>query len=329
MNHLFNIYIAYILDLLIGDPHWFPHPVRGIGFTINLLETITVKLFGRNIFAGIITGLLTLFITISFVFASIYIANLANPIFGEIITIFWLWAGFSAQSLAKSAKDVLKHLKSGNICEARKALSMIVGRDTEDLDKTQISRAVIETVSENAVDGIIAPLFFAAIGGAPLLWAFKSISTCDSMIGYKNKRYRTFGTFSAKLDDVANYIPARLSLLLYPIAAWIGDYDSASAYKTARRDASIHSSPNAGIPEAATAGALRISLGGDAVYGGELHKKELFGKEFPPPNLEDINKTIDLMWTVTAIMLLSIIAIVLLAPYVINSPASFYQIFQF
>ena len=306
MEHLFNIYIAFTLDLLIGDPHWFPHPVRGIGFTINLLEKITVKLFGRNLFAGIVTGISTVTVTVAIVFGSIYLANLADPLLGQVITIFWLWAGFSAKSLAKSAEEVLKHLKSNNICEARKALSMIVGRDTKNLDKTQITRAVIETVSENSVDGIVAPLFFAAIGGAPLLWAFKAISTCDSMLGYKNERYRTFGTFSAKLDDVANYIPARLALLLYPIAAWIGGYDAASAYKIARRDASSHSSPNAGIPEAATAGALNISLGGDTVYEGKLQKKEMFGKEFQPPQIDDIEKSIDLMWIVTATSLLII-----------------------
>ena len=304
MDQLSNIYIALLLDLLIGDPHWFPHPVRGIGLTITLLEKISVRLFGRNLISGTVTGVLTIAITVAVVSSSIHLANLAAPELGNLLTIFWLWAGFSARSLAKSAKDVLKELQNGNICEARKALSMIVGRDTENLDKTEITRAVIETVSENSVDGIIAPLFFAALGGAPLLWLFKAVSTCDSMLGYKNERYRTFGTFSARLDDVLNYVPARISLLIYPAAAWIGGYDHINTYRIARRDASIHSSPNSGIPEAATSGALNISLGGDAVYHGKLHKKELFGKEFPPPQIEDIEKSIDLMWLSTAIMML-------------------------
>ena len=312
MNTITYIYIAYIIDLLIGDPNWFPHPVRGIGFIINLLEAITVRIFGRNFFSGTVTGVSTIAITVVVVFGSVYLANSAAPEFGTITTIFWLWAGFSTRSLAKSAKDVLKELENGKICEARKALSMIVGRDTENLDEIQITRAVIETVSENSVDGIIAPLFFAALGGAPLLWLFKAVSTCDSMLGYKNERYRTFGTFSARLDDLLNYVPARLSLLIYPAAAWIGEYDHVNAYRIARRDASIHSSPNSGIPEAATSGALNISLGGDAVYHGKLHKKKFFGKEFPPPSKNDIEKTIDLMWLSTAIMILTITVVTLL-----------------
>jgi len=316
MNHIIDIYIAFTIDAVIGDPRWFPHPVRGVGTLIKALESITVKLFGRNRFAGTVTGVATVAITALFVYYSIYFANIADESAGWIVKIFWLWAGFSCRSLANSAEDVLKELKAGNICEARKALSMIVGRDTEQLNEMEISRAVIETVSENSVDGIISPLFFAAIGGAPLLWAFKAISTCDSMIGYKNERYIKFGTFSAKLDDAANYIPARLSIILYTFSALLGGYDAATTYKTAQRDAKIHSSPNAGIPEAATAGALHISLGGDTIYGGVKHKKELFGKEFPPPTINDIAKSIDLMWIVTGVMLALLACVHLIAPFI-------------
>lgn len=303
MVHITYIYIAFIIDVAVGDPHWFPHPVRGVGAVINVLESITVKLFGRNRFAGIVTGGGTVIISVLFVYYSIYFANIADETFGVVVNVFWLWAGISCRSLAKSADAVLQELKRGDICEARRALSMIVGRDTEDLTEEEIHKAVIETVSENSVDGIISPLFFAAVGGAPLLWAFKAVSTCDSMIGYKNERYIKFGTFSAKLDDAANYIPARLSVFLYMCAAWLGGYSPFGAYRIARRDAGIHSSPNSGIPEAAVSGALKVSLGGDSVYGGVKHKKELFGKEFPPPTINDIAKSIDLMWIVTGVML--------------------------
>ena len=303
MDHILDIYIAFLIDALIGDPRWFPHPVRWIGSTIRILEIITVKLFGRNRFSGTITGILTVLISAGFVYGTLYYANFANETTAWIVKIFWLWAGFSCRSLADSAEEVLKPLKSGNISEARKKLSMIVGRNTEELDETDISRATIETVSENSVDGIISPLLYAAIGGAPLLWAFKAISTCDSMVGYKNEKYIKFGTFCAKLDDVANYIPARLSLLIYTFSAWFGGYSASNAFKTARRDAKIHSSPNAGIPEAATAGALEVSLGGPATYGGVKHEKEFFGKEFDAPKTDDISKSINLMWIVTVVML--------------------------
>jgi len=303
MPHIVNIYIAFVIDFLVGDPHWFPHPVRGIGILIKIFENITVKLIGRNTFSGFLTGVGTIATSFLVVYYSIYFANIADESAGWIVNIFWLWAGLSCKSLAKSADVVLKKLKAGNISEARKALSMIVGRDTENLNEREIARATIETVSENSVDGIISPLFFAAIGGAPLLWVFKAVSTCDSMIGYKNDRYIKFGIFSAKLDDAANYIPARLSIPLYVFAAWIGGYSASGAFQIARRDATIHSSPNSGIPEAATSGALQVSLGGDARYGGTLQRKEFFGKEFQPPQIVDISKTVDLMWIVAILML--------------------------
>ncbi len=292
-----------MIDALIGDPHWFPHPVRGIGILIRVLEWITVRMFGRNRFSGTITGIFTVFLTVSFVYATVYFANFANETIGWIVKIFWLWAGFSCKSLAESAETVLQSLKSQNICESRKKLSMIVGRDTDKLDEAGISRATIETVAENSVDGIISPLFYAAIGGTPLLWAFKAISTCDSMVGYKNERYLKFGTFCAKLDDAANYIPARLSLYIYTLAAWIGGYSASNTFKIAKRDAEKHSSPNAGIPEAATSGALQISLGGPSIYGGNIHQKDFFGKEFDAPETKDISKAINLMWIATGVML--------------------------
>lgn len=322
---MIQIYIAFVIDFIIGDPKWFPHPVRGVGWLISLCEKTTVKLFGRNRFAGVITGLLVLVITVVLVWGSIFFAKFAiddsawqmssispflvpllpedSNIISVIITVFWLWTGLSARSLAVAGMEIHDKLEKEGLKEAREALAMVVGRETKDLDEAGINRATIETVAENSVDGIISPLFFAMIGGAPLMWAFKAVSTCDSMIGYKNDKYIRFGSFCAKLDDVLNYIPARISLHLYPSAASLLGLSAEKSYEIAVRDAQIHPSPNSGIPEAAVAGALGVSLGGPATYGGKTKEKGFFGKELPAPERKDIKLSIKLMWTVTFLVL--------------------------
>ena len=330
------IYIAFFIDLVVGDPKWFPHPVRGIGWLIIFFEKVTVKLFGRNRFSGTVTGILVLVITVGVVWGSIFLANFAisdpawqmkeiSPflaqylpknanIISTIVTLFWLWAGFSARSLAKAGMGIFRELERGQLEQARKSLSMVVGRETKDLDEPGISRAAIETVAENSVDGILSPLFFAAIGGAPLLWAFKAVSTCDSMIGYKNEKYIRFGTFCAVLDDILNYIPARISRYLYPLAASLMGLNAEKCAEICERDAGIHPSPNSGIPEAAVAGALQVSLGGPAVYDGGRKGKEFFGREFPAPERRHIRMSVKLMWLVSLLMLALIGLVLFLAP---------------
>lgn len=320
------IYLAFILDYMIGDPIWFPHPVRGVGWLIVFCEKITVKLFGRNRFAGAVTGVSVITLTVSVVWGSIFFAKFAfkdpilqmtsispflapllpenSNIISVIVTLLWLWTGLSARSLAAAGMDISNKLEKGDIQDTRKALALLVGRETRDLDETGINRATIETVAENSVDGIISPLFFAIVGGAPLMWAFKAVSTCDSMIGYKNEKYIRFGTFCARLDDIMNFIPARISYHLYPTAAFFLGLSAEKSYQIADRDAKIHPSPNSGIPEAAVAGALQVSLGGPAVYGGKLHEKEFFGKEFPAPERKHIKMTVKLMWMITLLMLI-------------------------
>lgn len=332
------IYFAFIIDYLIGDPEWFPHPVRGVGWLIKLWEKISVKLFGRNRFSGTVTGFLVIIITVLFVWGSIFFAKFAfkNPalqmssispflapllpensnIISVVVTVFWLWAGLSARSLAVAGMEIYSKLEKTDIKETRKALAMLVGRDTEDLDESGINRATIETVAENSVDGIISPLFFAIIGGAPLMWAFKAVNTCDSMIGYKNERYIRFGTFCAKLDDLLNYIPARISYHLYPTAAFLLGLSANKSYEIADRDAKIHASPNSGIPEAAVAGALQVSLGGPSTYDGKLIDKEFFGKEFPPPERKHIKISVKLMWMMTVLMLIFAGLVIYLAPVI-------------
>ena len=342
------IYTAFIIDYLIGDPKWFPHPVRGVGWLISVFEKITVKVFGRNRFSGVLTGIFVIVITVAVVWGSILLAKFAIkdpalqmenicpslvPLFPKdtniifcLVNLFWLWAGLSARSLASAGMDIYRKLEKGNLNETRESLSMIVGRETKDLDETGVCRATIETIAENSVDGILSPLFFAIIGGAPLLWAFKAVSTCDSMIGYKNEKYIKFGTFCAKLDDVLNYIPARISYHLYPLAAWFVGGSSEKTYATADRDAGLHPSPNSGIPEAAVAGALQISLGGPATYGGVTKEKEFFGAEFSAPERKHIKMSIRLMWIVSVMMLALASLLLYLAPiiyqYLINRQRS-------
>lgn len=341
------IYIAFILDYVIGDPKWFPHPVRGVGWLIALFEKITVKLFGRNRFSGVVTGILVIGVTGALVWESIFCAKFAisdpdlqmssicpflapllpenSNIISVMVTLFWLWTGLSARSLAVAGMEIYKKLEKGDIKETQKSLAMIVGRETRDLDEEGINRAVIETVAENSVDGIISPLFFAMIGGAPLMWAFKAVSTCDSMVGYKNDKYIRFGTFCAKLDDVLNFIPARISLHLFPMAAGFLGLSSAKSHEIAERDAKIHPSPNSGIPEAAVAGALQVSLGGPAIYDGKTKEKEYFAKEFPAPERKHIKLSIKLMWTVTLLMLVIGATVYYLIPWIyqvmINRPS--------
>lgn len=312
------ILIAFILDLFIGDPEWFPHPVKGIGLIIRGLEKVTRSLIPKNEYAaGAIAGSLTVLISVFIVWGSIELARFANDLTIRVVTILWLYMGLSVRSMAQAAKRIYKNLDEGDISKARKSLSNIVGRDTGTLDESGISRAAVESVAENTVDGIVSPLFFAlaggllggAIGSAVSMWAFKAVSTCDSMIGYKNERYERFGTFSARLDDIANYLPARLAFFLFPAAAGILGYSAKDSWRIACRDYKYHSSPNAGIPEAAAAGALNIRLGGTTVYNGIPNEKEPFGKEFPCPEKKHIKQSLKLMWTVTMLMLLILILI--------------------
>ena len=216
MNFAIDIIFAFGLDLMIGDPEWFPHPVRFIGSLINRLEKSTRKIFSNERLAGTLTGLLTVLISAALVYATIKLANFADPVIGRIVSILWLYMGLSARSLAESAYRISDDLERNDIESARKSLSCIVGRDTKNLNGSEISRGAVESVAENTVDGIFTPIFFALIGcftpvgAAAMMWAFKAMSTCDSMIGHKDEKYIRFGTFSARLDDVANYIPARL-----------------------------------------------------------------------------------------------------------------------
>jgi adenosylcobinamide-phosphate synthase len=309
MNFAVDMIFAFGLDLMLGDPERFPHPVRFIGSLINWLEKNTRKIFSNERVSGTVSGLLTVLISAAFVYATIKIANFADPVIARIVSILWLYMGLSARSLAESAYRISDDLGRNDIDSARKSLACIVGRDTGNLDESEISRGAVESVSENTVDGILTPIFFALIGSftpvgaAAVMWAFKAMSTCDSMIGHKDEQYIRFGTFSARLDDVANYIPARLCYVLFPAASFILGYSPVKCLRTALRDSKYHASPNSGIPEAATAGALEIRLGGTIYYDGIPCEKKPFGAEFSKPEKKHILQSVKLMWLTSILMI--------------------------
>jgi len=306
---LLAIILAYLLDLIFGDPYYLPHPVRGMGKLTEYLEkklrgSISSQILSGAVLATAVVGLVYLGS-----FFAIRLAEHINRWAGFTLSTFLIFTTLSTRCLDKEARSVYYSLKSENIKDARKKLSLIVGRDTGALNQDEIIRATVETVAENSVDGIISPLFYAALGGAPLALAYKAINTLDSMVGYKNERYLYFGHFSAKLDDVANYIPARLTTLLVPLASLILRKRTLSALYTILRDGKKSPSPNAGIPEAGFAGALGIELGGVNYYQGERISKPILGIEVKQRDEEDIIEAINLMWVISGITFLGVVLI--------------------
>ena len=250
--------IALILDILLGDPKWMPHPIRWIGLSIKKLEPLLIRFLGASKKGGVALVILVVGGAYLLSFGLIWIAFSLHPLVGIAVSAITLYTCFASYDLDKQSRKVYKKMRRGNLDQARIQLSLIVGRDTTSLNKEEITRATVETVAENTVDGILSPLFFAVLGGAPLALAYKAASTLDSMVGYKNKKYKEFGWASAKFDDLLNFIPARLARLLYPLAAWCCRLDGINCWKIAWRDGNKSQSPNAGISEAAFAGAFQV-----------------------------------------------------------------------
>jgi len=273
-----------ILDLLLGDPDKPFHPIRWLGKFIELLEPVFRKRINGDQLAGTFFVIVLVGGVWLLTFGILSLAETVSHEFAIVIEIFILFYSLSIHTLILSGMTVYEHLKKKHIEMARISVSMIVARDTKQLDQKGLVRATIETLGENFVDGIVSPLFFAAIGGAPLAMAFKMISTLDSMVGYKNDQYRHFGTTAARLDDIANFIPARLSLIFIGIGARLSGFSSDNAWKTALNEGSHHPSPNAGYPEAAFAGALGVRLNGPNVYQGKMVNKPFIGKEYKDPD---------------------------------------------
>lgn len=286
---------AVLLDLILGDPRSLPHPIRWMGQAISYLEPrfrnlpIPLTFSGALFCISLVTG------TWMATAVLVYICAAVHPAFGKTAEVLLIYYAVSAISLQQSAMDVFAALAGGDLKKARKKVGMIIGRDTGRLDSGGVTRGAVESVAENFVDGVAAPLFFAAIGGAPLAMAFKMINTLDSMVGYKNRRYRSFGLFSARMDDVVNYIPARLSIGVITAASLILNRRHVQTWRTARQEGANHASPNAGYPEAAFAGALGVRLNGPNTYGGVLVDKPFIGRHFAFPQTGHIPKACDLM----------------------------------
>lgn len=287
------ILLAFLLDLLFGDPMWMPHPVRWIGRSISRLEEVLRKIGLPLKVSGIVLTATVVGITFGITYSAIHFAYSVSHYSGFIVSSVILYTALSARSLFDESMRIYKDLRDDHLTGARTNLSMIVGRDTEHLDDREVIRGAVETIAENTVDGVIAPLFYAFLGGPVLAITYKAINTLDSMVGYKNEKYIDFGWASARLDDMANYIPARLSGFLIPIAVFLCDKDWRNSFATVVRDHSNHPSPNSGIPEAAIAGALGLRLGGLNYYQGMPSLRPSIGlgiKDFSREDIKEANK---------------------------------------
>ena len=312
--NILSIYIGYVVDLIVGDPYSFPHPVRFIG---NLIKFTEKKL--RNIFksdkglkiAGFILWIVTVGITYLVTYLIVKVFSF-NPILLLAVNSFIIYTTLATKCLKDEAVKIYKVLKTGDIEKSRVQLSYIVGRDTINLNKQEIIRATVETVAENTVDGIIAPMFYAFIGGAPLAMAYKAINTLDSTVGYKNEKYKELGFASAKIDDIANYIPARISVILMTIGSLILGYDYKQCAKISIRDRKNHKSPNCAYSEGAVAGALGIQLGGTNIYFGKAVYKPTIGDKHREIEQDDIVKTNKIMYatSITSIIVFTLVYII-------------------
>lgn len=295
---------AYLLDLALGDPRWLPHPVVLIGRVADALERaarsvcrspLAQRVAGVALTGGVVLG------TGGVAWAAVALAGRLHPAAGSAMEVALLWTALAARSLADHVGAVWRPLAAGDLEGARRAVALVVGRDTERLDEAGVARAAVETAAESASDGFVAPLFWGLLGGAPLALAYKAVNTLDSMWGHKDERYLHFGWAAARLDDAANWLPARLTGLLLALAAGLiggrpgGGPAARNAWRVLRRDARKHPSPNSGYPEAAMAGALDLQLGGFNSYGGEASFRPYLGEGGRSPQAGDILRALRLV----------------------------------
>lgn len=300
------IFCAVLLDIMLGDPRFIPHPVVYMGKVISRGEALIRRYFnsGRALkWTGVGLTIIVVLGSFGFFWTLLWLAYKSNFIVGSVLSVFLMSQSLAINSLYKHAQAVARPLYRRDLTAARQALSMIVGRDTANLDESEIVRGTVETVAENTVDGIIAPLFYGLIGGPALALAYKAVNTLDSMIGYKDERYVNLGWAAARLDDLANYIPARITAILFLILAPFTSGGLSGVWMTLRRDARQHPSPNSGFPEAAVAGALGIQLGGLNYYRGSPSFRALIGEPKRLLVLRDVRRSLVLMALVTTEML--------------------------
>ena len=292
MTHLTSALCGFSLDLLLADPDWMPHPVVCMGKAIDALEKKLRASFpqtpegerqaGRVLAAALPLG------TLAASGGACRLARKLHPAAGFLLETVWCWQALALKGLSEESMRVYERLERGDLAGARRAVSRIVGRDTEGLTAEEVAKAAVETVAENFSDGVAAPLFYMLLGGAPLALAYKAVNTMDSMVGYRNDRYLHFGWAAAKLDDGANYIPSRLAALAWVGGAAIAGQDARNAWRVWRRDRRNHASPNSAQTESACAGALGVRLGGPARYFGQLYEKPTIGDPLRPVEPEDI-----------------------------------------
>ncbi|MHB1014129.1 MAG: adenosylcobinamide-phosphate synthase CbiB [Desulfurivibrionaceae bacterium] len=304
----YQILIAIVLDQLLGDPRWLPHPVRLIGAACVGCERITRAVL-PPVAAGISSVLLVLGLTGAATWGLIAGATLLHPWLGTAASVAILYTTIAARDLVRHSTEVYTALKDGDLAQARQRVSMIVGRDTANLDEAGVARAAVESVAESMVDGVTAPLFFALLGGPVAAMLYKAINTMDSMFGYKNERYLDFGWGAARLDDLANFIPARITSLMIPAASFPLRLDPKRSLLTLLRDRFAHASPNSGHTEAAVAGALGVQLGGPNSYFGTVLEKSAIGDATRPLEPRDILRANRLMLLSSALTLLVCLAL--------------------
>lgn len=307
------VVLGFLLDLLIGDPHWLYHPIRLVGRLISGLEKLLRGVFPKTekgeLTAGIFLLILTAGITTAAAWGLLALAGWIHPYVRFALETIMCYQLLATKALKDETMKVYDALKEEDLPKARYAVSMVVGRDTAVLDEIGVTKAAVETVAENTSDGIIAPLLFMVIGGAPFGFFYKAVNTMDSMVGYKNEKYLYFGRAAAKFDDVLNYIPARLSAVLMTAASLFCGMDAKHAWKIYKRDRYNHSSPNSAHTEAVTAGALHIQLAGNAYYFGKLYEKPTLGDADRPVEYEDIRRANVLLYG-TAILALIVFSLV-------------------
>lgn len=298
--HTIALAAGFLLDLIFGDPRWLYHPVCLIGNLISVLEKGIRKIFPKTnageLAGGFVETLLVCLFSFGVPGIVLHLLYGHSSVAGVLLETFWCYQLLATRSLRDESMKVYDRLVNGTIEEARYAVSMIVGRDTKELTETGVTKAAVETVAENCSDGVIAPMIYMAIGGAPLMFLYKGINTMDSMLGYKNDKYLYFGRCSAKLDDVANYLPARISGWLMVAASFICGMDGRQAARIYRRDRRNHASPNSAQTEAAMAGALDVQLAGNAYYFGKLYEKPTIGDPIRTVEPEDIQRSNHLMY---------------------------------
>ena len=313
--HLVAFVGGFLLDLVLGDPYWLPHPIRWIGRMIGAFEKHWKTLEGKTARRrGTAMVVLCLLVVGCVSFFLLFFSYRISSYLGMAVELIMTYQILATKCLKKESMKVYRYLQAEDLPGTRTAVSMIVGRDTEVLDETGLTKATIETVAENASDGVIAPMIYTAIGGPVLGFLYKTVNTMDSMVGYKNDRYLFFGRSAAKLDDVINFLPSRISALFMILAAFLGgkEFDGKRAWRIHRRDRFLHASPNSAQTESACAGALGIQLAGDASYFGKIVKKPYIGDDLRPVEAQDICRVNKLLY-ISAFLCMLVLSVGILA----------------